>query len=84
MRITYSDGRTITDAVRQIWDDLHTERAGYYRAYWTDGPDATCGSPVIGYCSPSGSHRTIHATIAECRALGHSERVYRDGRQVPA
>lgn len=81
-RIIYSDGSVIESAIIQVWDDLHNERSGYYRAFWCDGPDATCGSPVIGYCSPGGSHRTIKAVVAEIRRLGYSEPVYRNGRKV--
>lgn len=66
MDISYSDGRTVKGAIIQIWDDLHTERSGYYRAYWCESPEATTGSPVIGYCSPRGPHRTIKAAAQEC------------------
>jgi len=69
-------------SVIQIWDDLHTERSGFYRAFWCDSDDASIGSPVIGYCSPGGSHRTIRAAIAECRRLGYSDPVYRNGRLI--
>ena len=79
--IHYSDGRSI-ESVIQIWDDLHNERAGFYRAFWCGSPDDCCGSPVIGYCSPGGTHRTIRAAIAECRKLGYDDPVYRNGRQI--
>ena len=68
--------------VIQVWEDLSNERAGYFRAFWTNGPEDTTGSPVIGYCSPGGSHRTIRATVAEVRRMGHREPVFRNGRQV--
>lgn len=84
MKINYSNGRTVDNAVIQVWEDLHTERSGFFRAFWTDGPDATTGSPVVGYCSSGGSHRTIRATVAECRALGYSDPVYRNGRKINA
>lgn len=80
--IHYSDGRTVPSVVA-VWDDLHNERAGYYRAFWTDSPEGTVGSPVIGYCSPGGSHRTIRAVAAEVRRLYPGEKVYRNGREVP-
>jgi hypothetical protein len=79
--IHYSDGRTVSSVV-VVWDDLHNERAGYYRAFWTDGPDGTAGSPVVGYCSPGGSHKTIRAVVAEVRRLYPGETVYRNGRAV--
>ena len=81
-RISYSNGATVEDAVVQIWDDMHNERLGYFRAFWTDGPDAMSGSPVVGYCSPGGSHRTIRATVAEVRRLGHTDPIYRNGKQI--
>ena len=69
-------------AVVVIWDDLHTERAGYYRAFWAASPDATSGSPVIGYCSPGGSHRTIRAVAAEVRRYHPHETIYRNGKEI--
>jgi len=80
--IFYSDGSTVHDPVVQIWDDLHAERAGYFRAFWCAAPDAGSGSPVVGYCSPGGSHRTIRATAAEVRRLYPDARIYRNGREV--
>ena len=82
MRISYSDSRTIDPAIIQIWEDLNNERGGYFRAFWCASPDATSGSPVVGYCSPGGSHRTIRATVAECRRLGYDDPVYRNGRKI--
>lgn len=80
--ITYSDGSIVRNAVVVVWDDLHCERSGYYRAFWAASPDATSGSPVIGYCSPGGSHRTIRAVVAEVRRYYPGETVYRNGRPV--
>ena len=80
--IHYSDGTVITDAVVQIWEDRGVERAGYYRAVWCESPDATTGSPVIGFCSPGGSHRTITATAAEVWRYYPDARVYRNGREI--
>jgi len=71
-----------SDAVVQVWEDLHEERSGFFRAFWCAGPDADTGSPVVGYGSPGGSHRTIRATVAELRQLGYREPVYRDGRLI--
>ena len=82
MKITYTNGKTVSDPVIQIWDDLSNEQAGYFRAFWCDSADATTGSPVVGYCSPGGSYRTITAVIAELRKLGHTEPVYRNGRKL--
>lgn len=70
-------------AVIQVWDDMHSERAGFYRAFWcASGADGESGSPVVGYCSPGGSHRTIRAVIAECRRLGYTDPIYRNGRLI--
>lgn len=69
-------------AVIQVWDDLHNARDGYFRAYWTNGPEATTGCTVIGYCSPGGSHRTIRAVVAEVRRLGYTDPIYRNGRRI--
>lgn len=82
MKIHYSDGSTVENAIIQIWSDLHTERSGYFRAFWCASPEATSGSPVVGYCSLGGSHRTIRATVAECRRLGYSDPIYRNGRRI--
>lgn len=68
--------------VIQIWDDWHNERSGYHRAFICDDGNATIGSPVIGYASAGGSHRTIRATINEIRRLGYAEDVYRNGRII--
>ena len=83
MDISYSSGAVVRNAVVQVWDDNHTERSGYYRAFWCDGPHATSGSPVIGYCSPGGSHRTIRAVVAEVRRLYPGQVIYRNGREIP-
>lgn len=80
--INYSDGSIVRNAVIVVWDDLHTERSGYFRAFWSDSPNGTTGSPVIGYCSSGGSHRTIRAVVAEVRRLYPNEPVYRNGRIV--
>ncbi len=80
--ISYSDGRVVENPVVQIWDDLHNERAGYFRAFWCASADATSGSPVIGYCSLGGSHRTIRATVAEVRQYYPDAEIYRNGRAV--
>lgn len=71
---------TLAPSVIQIWDDLHCERSGFFRAFWCSSADDSCGSPVVGYCSLGGSHRTIRAAIAECRRLGYGDPVYRNGR----
>lgn len=80
--ISYSDGSTVRNAVVVVWDDLHNERAGYFRAFWAATPDASTGSPVIGYCSPGGSHRTIRAVAREVQKYHPGETVYRNGRPV--
>lgn len=79
--IHYSDGRTIPSVI-VVWEDLHEERAGFYRAFWSDSPDGTLGSPVIGYCSPGGSYRTIKEVAREVRRYYPGEPVYRNGREV--
>ena len=81
--VHYSDGRSVASII-QVWEDLHTERAGYFRAFWSASPDATTGSPIIGYCSAGGSHRTIGAVVAEVRRLGHRDAIDRNGRLISA
>lgn len=82
MDITYTDGST-RPSVIAIHEDLHNERSGYFRAYWSDKPDGTGnGCTVIGYCSPGGSHRTIKATIAEVKRLYPHEPVFRNGKRI--
>jgi hypothetical protein len=80
--ISYSDGTVVENAVIQIWDDLHTERSGYYRAFWCASKDASAGSPVIGYCSPGGSRKTVKACAAEVRRMYPDAAIYRNGREV--
>lgn len=78
----YSDGMTVANPVVQVWDDLHTERSGYFRAFWCATPSASTGSPVIGHCSRGGSHRTIRAVVAEVRRMYPDARIYRNGREA--
>lgn len=77
--IHYSDGRAVPSVV-VVWEDYHSERSGYFRAFWSSAPDGTSGSPVIGYCSAGGSHRTIKAVAAEVWRLYPGEKVYRAPR----
>jgi hypothetical protein len=79
--ISYSDGRTVPSVI-VIWEDLHNERAGMLRAFWADGPNGSSGSPVIGYCSAGGSHRTVQAVAREVLRMYPGETVYRNGRAV--
>lgn len=80
MKVQYTNGLVLDPACAVIWEDLHCERSGFYRAYWGDGPDATSGSPVVGYCSPGGSHRLIRQVVAEFRRMYPGEPIYRNGR----
>ena len=80
--IHYSDGSTITDPVIQIWEDFHEERAGFYRAFWSASPDTTSGSPIVGYCSPGGSFRTIRATASDARRRYPDVKIYRNGKEL--
>ena len=77
--IHYSSGHSSLSHI-EIWDDNHAERPGMYRAYWT--ANGTTGSPVIGYCSPGGSHRTVRAAAAEARRLYPGEKITRNGRAI--
>ena len=72
--IRYSDGRVIKNPVIQVWDDLHTERSGMFRAFWCRTGESTTGSPVIGYCSPGGSRRTVAACVREALSLYPGQR----------
>lgn len=77
---SYSTGTTIKNSVVQIWNDLSNERSGMYRAYWCASPEAESGSPVVGYCSPGGSHSTIRAAVAETVRLHPGTPCYRNGK----
>lgn len=84
-KISYSDGSTVEDAVVQIWDDNHTERRGnWFRAFWCASPEATHGSPVVGYCSPGGSFRTIRQAALDVRRRYPHDcpAIFRNGRPV--
>lgn len=78
--ISYSSGLKVQEAIIQIWGDMHSECAGRYRAFWCSSPGDDCGSPVIGYCSSGGSHRTIIATALEVRRMYPHDPIYRNGR----
>lgn len=80
--ISYSDGSRIENPVIQIWDDLHTERSGYFRAFWCADKDAMTGSPVIGYCSPGGSQKTVFGAAREALRYHPGTPVFRNGRPV--
>lgn len=81
--ITYSGGKVVPNPVVCIWEDNHTERRGnWFRAFWCASPDAPTGSPVIGYCSPGGSQRTIRAAVSEVRRLYPEARCYRNGKEI--
>lgn len=82
--IHYSDG-SARPSVIEIREDGHNERSGYFRAFWAEVlPDGSHGngSPVIGYCSAGGSHRTIRAAAREALRMHPGETVYRSGRPV--
>lgn len=81
--IKYNDGRTVNDAVIAIWEDLNTERPDCFRAFWvSESSDMTTGSPVVGYCSPGGSYRTIRETVADALRRYPGTPVYRNGRRI--
>jgi len=82
MDISYSDGRTVKDVVIAIWEDLGCEAPGCFRAFWVAEPEGTTGSPVIGYCSAGGSHRTVRATAAEVSRMYPGIPIYRNGKPV--
>lgn len=79
--IHYTDGRSVPSVI-VIWEDLHNERAGYYRAFWCDSPAGTSGLPVVGYCEAGGSHRTIKGAAREAQRRHPGEPIYRNGRQI--
>lgn len=79
--IHYSNGITVPSVI-VVWEDLNAERPGMKRAFWAASPDAESGSPVIGYASPGGSHRTVKACAAEAARLYPGETIYRNGRPV--
>lgn len=80
--IEYSDGSVVNNPVICIWDDLHTERPGFYRAFWCADADATTGSTVIGYASPGGSFRTIKEAARDALSRYPGTPVYRNGKPV--
>lgn len=81
--IHYSDGSVASNCVVQVWDDFHSECSGrFYRAFWCATPNADSGSPVVGYCSPGGSHRTVRAVVAEVQRLHPGTECYRNGRLI--
>ncbi len=79
--INYSDGRAVPSVI-VIWEDLHNECAGFFRAFWASSPDADSGSPVIGYCSAGGSHRSVKDAAREALRYHPSETIYRNGKPV--
>lgn len=77
--IHYSDGRVVPSVIC-IWDHCHY--GGKYRAFWCASPDATTGSPVIGYCSPGGEHDSVTACAEEVWRYHPGETIYRNGKEV--
>lgn len=71
-----------TEMIIQIWEDLNTERSGHFRAFWCESADSDSGSPVIGYCSPGGTHKTIRAAAWEARRLNPRTPIYRFGKEL--
>lgn len=63
-----------------IESDNHCERPGFFRAFSAASPDATVMCPLVGYCSPGGSFRTIRACLADTLKREPSAKVYRNGR----
>jgi hypothetical protein len=80
--LTHKHTFRTSEQVIQIWDDLHNERSGYFRAFWCSDPEASIGCPVNGYCSPGGSHKTISAAVREVRRMYPHVLIYREGRLV--
>lgn len=83
--VSYSDGRAIRSVI-EIWDEQHG-RAGNFRAFWvecdTNGhPIGSTGSPVVGYCSPGGTHRTVRAAVADAKRRYPQDSVWRNGRRL--
>ena len=78
--INYSSGTSKT-CVIEVCEDLNAERAGFFRAFWWE-MGSSSHSPVVGYCSAGGSHRTISACVREVRRLGHTDPIYRNGRLI--
>lgn len=68
-------------SVIEVWDDMHEERAGFFRAFWVQ-PGTTIGCPVVGYCSSGGSYRTIRAVVREVRKMGYRDPIFRNGRCI--
>ena len=64
-----------------ILDDPAAKRRGFYRPIWSDAPNGTQGSPIIG---TYGSYRTIRVAAQHAMRLNPGYPVYRNGRQVGA
>lgn len=81
--ISYSDGTVKRGCVVVVWDDLHEERDGFFRAFWADSPDSETGSPVFGYTDTiRGSYRTIREVVREVHKYYPGETVYRNGKAI--
>ena len=65
-----------------IEDDLHEERAGYYRAFYADDVDARTMSPMVGYAMVGGVFKTIKETAADARRRDSSTRIFRRGKEL--
>lgn len=64
-------------------EDWHCERAGFFRAFEASEPNADKVFPMVAYCSPGGSFRTIRQTVSDVRRRGFSGpifRAYRNGQ----
>lgn len=80
--IQFSNGDKWEAPIIVIEEDLHNERAGYFRAFYQDSLESNTMVTVIGYCSPGGSQKTITACVAEVRKFDRETPIFRNGRKI--
>jgi hypothetical protein len=71
----FTSGKSYASNIVVIGDDLHAERGGFVRAFWTESLDADTQVTVFGYCDSTGSgHRTLKSAAREVlRHYPHAE-----------
>ena len=65
-----------------IESDLHEERAGFFRAFYTASLDAPTMCSVFGYCTAGHMFRTIKSVVHDFRKYDRTTPVFRNNKRI--